>query len=248
MKNRPLGTQAAPVCEGGVFAPVRLMTADCSRDDRAVACARRATARRDQRSHRARAVAIVGAARASCQCAPCALFRSGCRSERGWTFRRRSMARKLKSDKLLFTATLLLVCTSVVMVYSASAVMAMEHSTRPVPLPVQTGDVGAARPGARADRDARSTTATTGSRRSSGPALAIVGARAGGCAVRAAGQRRDAGGSASAARRAAVGARQDCRSSCSSRRCSSGAWTASTKSPIRAAADRRWSLGAAWSG
>jgi len=31
------------------------------------------------------------------------------------------MARKLKSDKLLFTATLLLVCTSVVMVYSASA-------------------------------------------------------------------------------------------------------------------------------
>jgi cell division protein FtsW len=36
------------------------------------------------------------------------------------------MARKLKSDKLLFTATLLLVCTSVVMVYSASAVVAME--------------------------------------------------------------------------------------------------------------------------
>ena len=36
------------------------------------------------------------------------------------------MARKLKSDKLLFTATLLLVCISVVMVYSASAVMAME--------------------------------------------------------------------------------------------------------------------------
>ena len=36
------------------------------------------------------------------------------------------MARKLKSDKLLFTATLLLVCTSVVMVYSASVVMANE--------------------------------------------------------------------------------------------------------------------------
>jgi cell division protein FtsW len=36
------------------------------------------------------------------------------------------MARKLKSDKLLFTAMLLLVCTSVVMVYSASAVMATE--------------------------------------------------------------------------------------------------------------------------
>ena len=34
-KNRPLGTQAAPVCEGGVFARGRLMTADCSRGLRA---------------------------------------------------------------------------------------------------------------------------------------------------------------------------------------------------------------------
>jgi cell division protein FtsW len=41
------------------------------------------------------------------------------------------MARKLKSDKLLFVATLLLVCTGVVMVYSASAVMAMEQFHRP---------------------------------------------------------------------------------------------------------------------
>jgi cell division protein FtsW len=41
------------------------------------------------------------------------------------------MARKLKSDKLLFVATLLLVCTGVVMVYSASAVMAMEKFQRP---------------------------------------------------------------------------------------------------------------------
>ena len=41
------------------------------------------------------------------------------------------MARKLKSDKLLFTATLLLVCISVVMVYSASAVMAMEQNHAP---------------------------------------------------------------------------------------------------------------------
>ena len=32
------------------------------------------------------------------------------------------MARTLKSDKVLFWAALLLVCTSVVMVYSASAV------------------------------------------------------------------------------------------------------------------------------
>ena len=41
------------------------------------------------------------------------------------------MARKLKSDKLLFTATVLLVCTGVVMVYSASAVIAMENGKLP---------------------------------------------------------------------------------------------------------------------
>ena len=41
------------------------------------------------------------------------------------------MARKLKSDKLLFTATVLLVCTSVVMVYSASAFIAMENQGDP---------------------------------------------------------------------------------------------------------------------
>src|SRR5947208_3280531 len=37
------------------------------------------------------------------------------------------MARKLKSDKLLFMATLALVCASLVMVYSASAVIGMEQ-------------------------------------------------------------------------------------------------------------------------
>jgi cell division protein FtsW len=37
------------------------------------------------------------------------------------------VARKLKSDRVLFTTTLLLVCASVVMVYSASAVMALER-------------------------------------------------------------------------------------------------------------------------
>jgi cell division protein FtsW len=37
------------------------------------------------------------------------------------------MARKLKSDKVLFTATLLLVCASIVMVYSASALVALER-------------------------------------------------------------------------------------------------------------------------
>jgi cell division protein FtsW len=41
------------------------------------------------------------------------------------------MARKLKSDKWLFSATLLLVCTSVVMVYSASAVMASQDFNNP---------------------------------------------------------------------------------------------------------------------
>ncbi|HJO39898.1 MAG: putative lipid II flippase FtsW [Vicinamibacterales bacterium] len=41
------------------------------------------------------------------------------------------MARKLKSDKLLFLATLLLVGASVVMVYSASAVLAMERYEQP---------------------------------------------------------------------------------------------------------------------
>lgn len=41
------------------------------------------------------------------------------------------MARKLKSDKVLFLATLLLVLASLVMVYSASAVMAMERFGQP---------------------------------------------------------------------------------------------------------------------
>ena len=41
------------------------------------------------------------------------------------------MARKLKSDKLLFLATLLLVGSSVVMVYSASAVLAMDRYEQP---------------------------------------------------------------------------------------------------------------------
>ena len=41
------------------------------------------------------------------------------------------MARKLKSDKWLFIATLVLVCASLVMVYSASAVIAMERFQSP---------------------------------------------------------------------------------------------------------------------
>jgi cell division protein FtsW len=41
------------------------------------------------------------------------------------------MARKLKSDRVLFTATVLLVGLSIVMVYSASAVLAFERNGRP---------------------------------------------------------------------------------------------------------------------
>src|SRR5437016_5368020 len=41
------------------------------------------------------------------------------------------MARKLKSDRMLFLATILLVGLSIVMVYSASAVMAFERYQRP---------------------------------------------------------------------------------------------------------------------
>ena len=41
------------------------------------------------------------------------------------------MARKLKSDKVLFVATALLLCASVVMVYSASAVLAMRDFEQP---------------------------------------------------------------------------------------------------------------------
>jgi cell division protein FtsW len=41
------------------------------------------------------------------------------------------VARKLKTDKVLFIATLLLVCASVVMVYSASAIVALERFQHP---------------------------------------------------------------------------------------------------------------------
>ena len=41
------------------------------------------------------------------------------------------MARKLKSDSVLFLATILLVCLSILMVYSASAVVAMERYQQP---------------------------------------------------------------------------------------------------------------------
>src|SRR3954454_22954293 len=41
------------------------------------------------------------------------------------------MARKLKSDAMLFLATTVLVCLSIVMVYSASAVVALERYQQP---------------------------------------------------------------------------------------------------------------------
>jgi cell division protein FtsW len=43
----------------------------------------------------------------------------------------RLVARKLKSDRILFIATILLLCASVVMVYSASAVLAFERFDEP---------------------------------------------------------------------------------------------------------------------
>ena len=49
------------------------------------------------------------------------------------------MARKLKSDRILFTATLLLVCASVVMVYSASALVALERYQQPYHFLIRQG-------------------------------------------------------------------------------------------------------------
>src|SRR5262245_17395774 len=41
------------------------------------------------------------------------------------------MARKLKSDRILFVTTLLLICTGIVMVYSASAALAESTAGSP---------------------------------------------------------------------------------------------------------------------
>jgi cell division protein FtsW len=49
------------------------------------------------------------------------------------------LARKLKSDRILFTATLLLVCASIVMVYSASAVVALERFHQPYHFLIRQG-------------------------------------------------------------------------------------------------------------
>ena len=52
------------------------------------------------------------------------------------------MARKLKSDKVLFLATLLLVLASIVMVYSASAVIARGALPQPLSLPRSSNRCG----------------------------------------------------------------------------------------------------------
>src|SRR5258706_12724752 len=49
------------------------------------------------------------------------------------------MARKLKSDKVLFLTTLLLVALSIVMVYSASAVVGLERFGRPYMFLIRQG-------------------------------------------------------------------------------------------------------------
>jgi cell division protein FtsW len=49
------------------------------------------------------------------------------------------VARKLKSDRILFTAALLLVCASIVMVYSASALLALERYHQPYLFVIRQG-------------------------------------------------------------------------------------------------------------
>src|SRR5690348_13897026 len=53
------------------------------------------------------------------------------------------MARKLKSDRVLFTATILLVGLSIVMVYSASAVVALERYRQPYLFLIKQGMLAA---------------------------------------------------------------------------------------------------------
>ena len=65
------------------------------------------------------------------------------------------MARKLKSDNVLFLATILLVALSIVMVYSASAPVALRAvPAGVVPVPDQAGHVGGARDCRARPRDA----------------------------------------------------------------------------------------------
>ena len=86
------------------------------------------------------------------------------------------MARKLKSDKVLFLATLLLVLASVVMVYSASAAMADVRFGNPHLFLVEAGDVGGARHRAHDGRHARGL-----------PRLAAAGAHLGRAGLRGSG-------------------------------------------------------------
>ncbi len=64
------------------------------------------------------------------------------------------MARKLQSDKWLFLATLALICVSVVMVYSASALVALERFQQPYLFVTKQLMLAAARRGPDVDRHA----------------------------------------------------------------------------------------------
>ena len=147
------------------------------------------------------------------------------------------MARKLKSDKLLFTATLLLVCTSIVMVYSASAVIAMENGQQPYLFLFKQAAWALHRPVARADRHAHRLPRLPPAGRHLDRARRSRPSPSSPCSS-AARQRRDAAGCMSV--RSASNRRSSRRSPSSSspRRSSSGAWIASTTSAF-AAADRR---------
>ena len=85
------------------------------------------------------------------------------------------MARKLKSDRVLFTATLLLVCASIVMVYSASALVALERFDQPYLLPHQAGAAGRCWAWRSWRSPCGSTTGPIATKRSSGALLALVG-------------------------------------------------------------------------
>ena len=114
-----------------------------------------------------------------------------------------------KSDKLLFTATLLLVCTSVVMVYSSSALIALEEHQRSVPVSCRSRRCGRCSACCSSRSSCASTTARYRQPVVIWTGLGFVGACARGRAVRPAGQRREPLARRRRARRAAVRARED---------------------------------------
>ena len=151
------------------------------------------------------------------------------------------MARKLKSDKLLFTATLLLVSTGIVMVYSGSAVMAMQRFQNPHLFLVK--QVAWALIGSpRCQSSCASIIATIGSRRHLDGA-GCGGTGAGSRAVRAAGQRRHPLDWSRSARHPAVRAGQDCGDPFMAALLESGAWIGLTRSATRSCRSGSFSAG-----